>query len=169
MTRCVAANSLYDEEGRGLGERAKEAANPVSIELNRWKRLAAVTKRDLEGMPELSSTQKPVREFPKPYVTPGGLVNFPKYMLFEKCHLRQMDLQRFIEDSNKLREAAEEPLDGKAESPASPGTPASPSIYQTISWGAPRLRTGGPVKAQWAGSACPAGKAQRSSNPFRQG
>merc|ERR1719277_2635157 len=50
-----------DEDGRHLGERAKEAANPLSIELNRWERLSEITKRDSAGMPELDSWKKPER------------------------------------------------------------------------------------------------------------
>lgn len=181
MTRCIAANPP-DEEGRSLGARAKEAANPVSIELNRWKKLADVTKRDLQGMPELHSLKKSDKREAKPYVAPGGLVNFPKYMLFENSHLRQKDLQRFIEESNNLRMAAEEasaaaevvptpdPVESGAQTPVSVSSPGLYGLNKTASWGAPRLRNApGPIQEQWAGSGMPAGRAQRSSNPFRMG
>jgi len=197
MTRCIAANPPGDDT-RSLGEKAKEAANPVSIELNRWKRLAEVTKRDLSSLPELHSLKKPDRPPPEPYVATGGLVNFPKYMLFENCHLRQMDLQRFNDENSRQRQEATVRLKMQAELPESergpsthdpstrdPSTrpsqqgsqspPTSPDgSWKQASWGAPKLRNaGGKVgktgKPLWAGSGMAAGRCQRSSNPFRMG
>lgn len=175
-----------DEEGRTLGQRAREAANPVSIELNRWNRLANVTQRDMEGMPELHSLQK--REKPlvkKPMVGNGGLVNFPKYMLFENSNLKTKDFQRFVLSEEKARKENEEraaqaeagevqdtpqfsPSASLSRASASPESSEMLVPFGTASWGAPRMR--GPPelqRQQWAGSAMPTGKSCRSSNPFR--
>lgn len=183
LTRTLAAAGPI-EDGKSLGDRAKEAANPISIELNRWKRLAEVTKRDLATMPELTSTQKSNKPPAKKPVLSSGLVNFPKYMLFENSHLKQQDFMRFVaaEDKarkeNEERQAAVEAAMAKGE-PSPEETPISTSRetgsdlrvpYASASWGQPRLR--GPhetIKAQWAGSAMPSGKSMRSSNPFRMG
>lgn len=177
LHRSLAAHPI-EEGGKSLGEQAKEAANPLSIELNRWKRMAEITKRDLASMPELA--QPPKRE-PKPLVITGGLVNFPKYMLFENCYLKQTDMQRYVEQEAQTRREAEERQKRLDEAMASgelkdmPATGRSdePDVlvqYGTASWGQPRLR--GPdetIRNQWAGSSMAAGRAQRTSNPFRMG
>lgn len=185
LTRTMAANPI-PEGGKSLGEQAKEKANPISIELCRWQRLAEVTKRDLASMPALTSTKKTQPPPPKPIVT-GGLVNFPKYMLFENSHLKTTEFQRYCDSEAKARqealertEAAEEAMSRGETTPADTSREASQSRmssgsevlvpYGTASWGQPRLR--GPwetVKQQWAGSAMPHGKSTRSSNPFRMG
>lgn len=191
MVRTLAANPVKEGD-KSLGEQAKEAAQPLSIELRRWEKLAAVTKRDLASMPDLicrdKKTNPPAK---KPVVIPGSLVNFPKYALFENSHLKRQDFQRFVaqeeqaRQEHEAREAALEAFMGEGDvkdiamSP-SPGTtsrvswetPASEVLvpYASASWGQPRLR--GPketIRNQWAGSAMPSGRAQRSSNPFRMG
>jgi len=186
LTRTLANNPV--EEGQSHGARAKEAANPISIELNRWKRLAEVTKRDLATMPELHSTIKSTKPPPKKPVVSSGLVNFPKYMLFENSHLKQQDFMRFVaaeelaRNENEARQTALQEAMAMGE-PSVEVTPTSTSRetgngkdsddalgYQTASWGQPRLR--GPresLRQQWAGSAMPSGKSMRSSNPFRMG
>jgi len=179
MVRTMKANPVQ-EGGKSLGEQAKEAADPASIELNRWLRLAKVTERDLMSMPALAPPQKRNIVAKKPFVNAAGLVNFPKYMLFENSHLKATDLQRFVESEDRARKeaaamhaVAQEALargdvqdseNGSGmESPTSDVVPLG-----TVSWGAPRLRgPGETVKRQWAGSAMCAGKSQQTSNPFR--
>jgi len=185
MIKTLAAAGPQDELGKSLGEQAKEMANPLSIELNRWKRLAEVTKRDLATMPELHSTMKIERPPHKKPLVSGGLVNFPKYMLFENSHLKQQDFMRFVAAEEQARKEHEERVGSAEEAmgkdkPSALQTPIStsrvgsqessePSVpYATVSWGAPNLR-GPDMKNQWAGSALPSGKSIRSSNPFRMG
>lgn len=188
MVRTIKANPV-EPGGKSLGEQAKEKANPISIELSRWKRMAKVTERDLNSMPALF-TGKHRGENSGPttgasVTQANGLVNFPKYMLFENSHLKQQDLLRFIADEEKGRKEAEErhrmveEAMSRGETPVSPlstsrdpsGSEASALVpYATASWGQPRLR--GPqsvIRNQWAGSAMPSGKSHRSSNPFRMG
>lgn len=176
-----------EEGGKTLGEQAKEKANPISIELSRWKRMAEVTKRDLASMPSIHPTKREAPP-PKKPLGAGGLVNFPKYMLFENSHLKQQDLLRFIESEEKARQevearqrAAEEAMSrGEVqdtppiESPMSTGRESTPAQSMgpmpggQASWGAPRLR--GPpdeIKHIWAGNPMPTGKSSKSSNPFR--
>merc|ERR1712070_976561 len=168
-----------EEGGKSLGERAKEAANPISIELNRWKRLAEVTNRDLATMPNIPQAKREAQPAKKPIVVAGGLVNFPKYMLFENSHLKSREFQRFCEAEAKARQEAEdralaaEAAMNKGEVQDTPlGTSRDAQDNEeemvpigTISWGQPRLRgTQETIKKQWAGSACATGKCQRSSN-----
>lgn len=181
LSRSLAANPV-EEGGKTLGEQAKEAANPLSIELNRWKKLAAVTKRDQVGMPELAYMHREKRQ-PEPPVKTGGLVNFPKYMLFENSHLKNTEMQRYADQQARARAQAEERQKRVDEAMAlgelppqeiSPtATVDDPEIhvpYASASWGQPRLRVAHEtVKKQWAGSGMPAGRSQRSSNPFRMG
>jgi len=173
-----------DEEGKTLGQQAREAAQPASIEINRWNRLAAVTQRDMQAMPELDSLKK--REKPpvkKSAVGNGGLVNFPKYMLFENSNLKTKDFQRFVLSEEKARKENEEraaqageaqgtpqysPTASLSRASASPESSEMLVPFGTASWGAPRMR--GPLdlqKQQWAGSSLPTGKSCKSSNPFR--
>jgi len=180
LLRTMAANPV-EEGGKTLGEQAKEAANPLSIEHNRWKKLAEVTKNDLKSMPDLLSTTKKERVMPqKPVVIPGSLVNFPKYMLFENSHLKYTEFQRFCDgEEKKRREHAEKTAafeaalaKGETPTPISTGreTASSENIvpFGTASWGAPRLR-GHPdlIKRQWAGNPMPTGKGQKTSSLFR--
>jgi len=186
LTRTL-ANSNPLEEGQSHGDRAREAANPLSVELRRWKRMAEVTERDAASMPELHSTQKSFKPAPKKPVPSSGLVNFPKYMLFENSHMKSQDFMRFCaaeevaRQENEARHAAlQEAMDDST--PLSPASTSRSiksrdtrlseptSNYGTASWGQPRLR--GPkeeVKKQWAGSAMASGKNMASSNPFRMG
>lgn len=176
----MAANPVV-EGGKTLGEQAKEAAHPVSIELNRWKRLAEVTKRDLATMPELNTTQKKEKPQAKKPIVMGGLVNFPKYMLFENSHLKTTEFQRYCAAEEQARQEAHERAAaaeaafarGEVQDASPASTSRDPSSSEvvpmaTASWGAPRLR--GPpelIKQQWAGSAMPTGKSHKTSNPFR--
>jgi hypothetical protein len=160
--------SANAEDGKSIGDQAKEAANPVSIELNRWKRLADVTHRDLSSMPELHSWIKPERQKPKAFASKGGLVNFPKYMLFENSHMKMLDLQKFSDDQKKAQEAAER---GELRTPVGlqdeDEEDEDEDIYRSASWGQPRLRNATNPNKMWAGSGMPAGRSMKSSNPFR--
>lgn len=157
---------------REEAKKIREACNPISVELRRWHNLAAVTSNQTAGMIELPVRQKP--EPPKPLVKTPGLVNFPKYMLIHNCHLKQTDMQRYVEAEAKARHEAEE---NRAEAEAlgiSAGrlqemegaVEQSGVPWKTASWGAPRLKKKG---QHWAGSSMPAGRSMRTSNPFRLG
>lgn len=178
LIKTIAANPT-PEDGRSLGDLAKEKANPISIELSRWQRLAEVTKRDLASMPTLSTAKhRGAQPAVKPLVT-GGLVNFPKYMLFENSHLKTTEFQRYCDTEAKARAeaaervaASEEAMSRGESTPAVSLTESSELMvpYGTASWGQPRLRAPWEVvKQQWAGSSMPSGKCTRSSNPFRMG
>merc|ERR1719476_538489 len=97
--------------------------------------------------------------------TRKGLVLFPKYMLINNCHLKQTDLQRFQREQDAERAAAESGLgDALSHAPVIKELQPSAVKYGEASWGAPLLREEG---FHWAGSSLPAGRGQRSSNPFR--
>lgn len=182
LTRTLKANPV-EEGGKTLGEQAKEKANPLSIELTRWQRLAEVTKRDQASMAPLNTKYRDIPKPKKPVLSANGLTNFPKYMLFEPSHLKHQDLKRFIEAEEKARADAEgkqqrvEERTMRGEPPDTPQsetgreTPTTPpNTFATASWGQPRLRQPqDTIKRMWAGSAMPAGRSQRSSNPFRMG
>lgn len=180
LVRTLKANPV-EEGGKSLGEQAKEKANPISIELTRWQRLAEVTKRDQVTMPPLNTKYRDIPPPKKHYPSANGLTNFPKYMLFENSHMKHQDLIRFIEAENQARDEAQAKHQRKEERTMRgepPDTPLSTSRededelvpFATASWGQPRLRgPQGTVKKQWAGSAMPSGKSQRSSNWFRTG
>eukprot|EP00913_Durusdinium_trenchii_P002647 g2450.t1 len=78
-----------------------QACHPLTTELRRWEKLAKVTERG-EINEDVQSSMAASRKLcqagvrPKP-VFAGGLVNFPKYMLINNCHLKQMDLQRYAD------------------------------------------------------------------------
>jgi hypothetical protein len=179
LTRTLALQPI-EEDGKSMGERAKEAANPISIELNRWKRLAEVTKRDLASMPELHTTQKSIKPPPAKPIISGGLVTFPKYMLFENSHMKSMDFLRFVAAEDKVRAEAREREDRTSRGEPTPQMPSPPSTsretfssgdvpFQTASWGQPRRGPSEWMKQQWAGSSMPSGKNQGHSNRFRMG
>mmetsp|Transcript_56234 Transcript_56234/g.131039 ORF Transcript_56234/g.131039 Transcript_56234/m.131039 type:complete len:259 (-) Transcript_56234:64-840(-) len=137
------------------------ATHPLTKEIERWERLSTLTQaremtRELrdelrEEKPVRSKSSKP--EFqPKP-----GLVNFPKYMLINDCHLKRMEQQRF------QREDQNASLSG---SPVSSKGPESAVMYGAASWASPVLRQKG---THWAGHGLAAGRMQRTSNPFRTG
>jgi len=196
MVKTLAKNSL--EEGESYGEQAKKAGNPLTIELNRWNRMAEITKREMEGMPELHSLQKSFKPPMKKPAPSTGLVNFPKYMLFENSHLKSQDNMRFVaaeelaRAENEARHAAlQEAMDSGEASPLSPcstsrslksretrfseaGSTKTKGGHETqlgaASWGQPRLRgKKHDIQKQWAGSAMASGKTMCSSNPFRMG
>jgi hypothetical protein len=192
MVKTLAANpDAGIGEVKGLGAQAREMANPVSIELARWKRMAKVTERDLSSMPQLPPKKEKAPPS-KPVLVTGGLVNFPKYMLFENSHMKTVDFQRFVaaEDQNRkeaedrqARQAAVEEAMARGEVQDTPISPVSTSRdplsgtsqstklgLGEVSWGAPRLRGADfKINPPFAGSSMPHGRACRSSNPFRMG
>jgi len=74
-------------EEKSLGEQAKEQANPVSIELKRWQRMAKVTERDLNSMPPLDK-----RSLGSIKIEPSLAALARKYkcekMICRKCYAR---------------------------------------------------------------------------------
>jgi len=166
---------------------AEAGCHPMCRELERWERLATFTKSaEMKGMPEPNIVTTAVRKSPRPIQAPraaNGLVNFPKYMMWNNCHMKQTDLQRYVETEAAARQAAEDAAQWQASSegddvrsradgeeclsPARRGR-GSPQRWEPPSWGAPKLRGVAPG-THVAGSAMPAGKCQRSSNPFRTG
>jgi len=164
------------------GADIKEACHPLSTELRRWEKLAATTKRcdmpDREDVDfEFPRKPQPKPDPPKAPPPRTGLVMFPKYMLLNNCHLKQQDLQRFQREQQEAqRRAAEEAEAAEAQSRADSFANSvrsqagmGNSMRLDASWGNPRLNEASPGGPHWAGSALPAGRNQRTSNPFRQG
>lgn len=159
--------------------KAMEACHPLSMELRRWEQLAKRTTASEMNGQDLSPP--PRRELPPPpKIGPNkqGLVLFPKYMLIHNCHLKMQDLQRFQREQAEEARRAEEEAEGqdvrgspsaaRAPEEAMYGSTRGPLHFEA-SWGAPKLKQqslGGP---HWAGSGMPAGRGQRTSNPFRMG
>lgn len=148
-----------------------EACHPLAIELLRWKNLAQVTvQRDLKGHePPSRAKPEPPKE-KKVTQKAGGLVLFPKYMLFNDSHLKMQDLQRFQRDQMA---AAEEESEGpRTATPSSTYNEATAQSFklaanwQSASSGAPLLRKLG-MENVLAGSALPGGRTMKTSNPFR--
>jgi len=145
------------------------ATHPLTKELQRWQRQATRTlnremadvevpdRRTLDLNRSSSSTNRPA-------VKSSGLVNFPKYMLIHNCHLKQMDQQRFAKQEKERQQATTLASEGGRVS----FEELAPSAVKwgEASWGAPKLRQPG---NHWAGSSMAAGRAQRTSNPFRGG
>merc|ERR1712083_960063 len=71
--------------------------HPLSTELRRWETLAQVTKTTQMNGIEVPERPSPTMRHEPEGSSQGlkGLVNFPKYMLINNCHLKQMELQRF--------------------------------------------------------------------------
>lgn len=151
----------------------REAANPLTLETQRWQTIGSFTQ----------SNEMKAERLPKPPVDPeqnpkvvckGGLVLFPKYMLFENSHLKQKDFLRFVESEKELRAAATlAAVEGRQlEQPPS----ATWTIKQEFakenrqhksSGGAPALKNHNSQFGPWAGNPMPCGRGSRTSNPFR--
>jgi len=156
---------------------ARQACHPLTTELRRWERLAKVTERgeineDIQASMAQSRKMCQASVKPKP-VFAGGLVNFPKYMLINNCHLKQMDLRRFAARcAEEVEQSMKEPPDG-------PGSmsylgEASPSstmrLEQQASWGAPKLKNQDQdAEPLCAGNCMPSGRASRTSAWLRMG
>jgi len=150
------------------------ATHPLSREIGRWEKLSQKTEaREMtttggEVVQQGSTRKAP----PKPQISrpPGGLVNFPKYMLIHSCHLKQMEQQRFQREQEERRRAFESM--SEEERATGPWVQRRQDVgesaveYATASWGAPLLGKRG---QHWAGHGLAAGRNQRTSNPFRMG
>merc|ERR1712110_1086586 len=76
-----------------------------------------------------------------------GLVNFPKYMLINNCHLKSQDQMRYVREEAARREEAEEELrrrsqlgdvgQGQACDETQVSGQSSPSLKKVASWGQP--------------------------------
>mmetsp|Transcript_104685 Transcript_104685/g.291575 ORF Transcript_104685/g.291575 Transcript_104685/m.291575 type:complete len:264 (-) Transcript_104685:59-850(-) len=142
------------------------ATHPLTKEIERWEKLSQFT--EAREMTSEVKEQRPTRSMStKPEVRhrPGMLVNFPKYMLINNCHLKQMEQQRFQREAEQQRMA--ELPESTTESPfMSQEFTGSAVEYGKASWGAPLLKQPG---HHWAGHGMAAGRCQRTSNPFRMG
>lgn len=157
----------------------QEVADPLVVERKRWEKMAAFSAaQELKDCkpPEDRKLQPRVK---KELVKTGGLVNFPKYMLINNCHLKMVDQQRFVEEEQRKRQLAEERLEeAKAAltSPVSPSSPGSHNVsFAPCSEGEVDSSASGQTLGkvsrgkQFAGSTMPAGGGSRTSNPFRMG
>jgi len=145
------------------------ATHPLTGELQRWQRQAARTlNREMADVevPERRTLElnRPSSSTNLPAVKSSGLVNFPKYMLIHNCHLKQMDQQRFAKQEEERQQA--EALASERNCASFEELAPSAVKWGEASWGAPRLRQPG---SHWAGSSMAAGRASRTSNPFRGG
>ncbi|CAK9049798.1 unnamed protein product [Durusdinium trenchii] len=149
-----------------------QACHPLTTELRRWEKLAKVTERG-EINEDVQSSMAASRKLcqagvrPKP-VFAGGLVNFPKYMLINNCHLKQMDLQRY---ADQCAEEVKPDLPMAQVSLARRGeaSPSSSVRMQEPSWGAPKLKNHDQEEPCFAGNAMPSGRASRTSAWLRMG
>lgn len=146
---------------------------PLTAELKRWEqRGVLMEQRESAGLPPGASawlSSYRTEENPTVPTAPSGdLVNFPKYLLMNECHLKQMDIQRYVKDEAAAREAANQLLksDSMQAGSANPSMQASSASMQTSN---PSLQTskGNPLYMRPAGSLMPTGRNQKSSNPFR--
>jgi len=173
------APSLYSTgEEVATGQKSvvdtSDLTHPLSIELKRWQKFAAFSETESKSGPDLH--KPPQREPPKKSEYRSQLVNFPKYMLIHNCHLKSTDQQRYVKEENAKRAAGEEAMRQAAESGQDLFMDSGRSMVsqstvkmKDASWGAPRLRTAEDKLSTLAGSALPAGRGQRTSNPFRMG
>mmetsp|Transcript_46557 Transcript_46557/g.120507 ORF Transcript_46557/g.120507 Transcript_46557/m.120507 type:complete len:283 (-) Transcript_46557:53-901(-) len=163
------------------GANLMEACHPLGLELKRWQTMAGKTvKNELGGQDCLPEPKKPSSPAPAPHskTRPGGLVNFPKYMLINQCHLKTMDLQRFQKQQQEEAQLYAEEMAARGdfhEEPMSPSLPESLAgsmrrgeMPAEASWGAP-FPKGEKREDYYAGSTMPAGRGMRTSNPFRMG
>eukprot|EP00933_Yihiella_yeosuensis_P071727 TRINITY_DN79969_c0_g1_i1.p1 TRINITY_DN79969_c0_g1~~TRINITY_DN79969_c0_g1_i1.p1 ORF type:complete len:278 (-),score=53.41 TRINITY_DN79969_c0_g1_i1:258-1091(-) len=174
--RMAATNMVKSQSSPALGDEARQACHPLSTELRRWERLAKVTERGEVNKDLSESMQRkpaPVVE-DKPAGASGGLIMFPKYMLFNNCHLKHDELKRFqkaqIAEQERLAEIASRSPTGSAGANSMDLSSVGEGAvrYQEASWGAPLLRKSG-MGTHFAGSAMPGGRGSRHSNPFRIG
>mmetsp|Transcript_45774 Transcript_45774/g.74389 ORF Transcript_45774/g.74389 Transcript_45774/m.74389 type:complete len:275 (-) Transcript_45774:68-892(-) len=151
------------------------ACHPLSAELRRWERLAAVTERgevnkDIQ-LATMSGKMSESVEEEKPRGRVGGLVNFPKYMLINNCHLKTTDLGRFQREQVELQRQADETAargDTSSEATMDNSIGEGSVPFATASWGAPLLRQKN-TGTHWAGSGLPGGRMQRHSSFLRMG
>jgi len=173
------ANMRSSQSSPALQQSAAEvmqACHPLTTELRRWERLAKVTERG-EINEDIQSSMAKSRKMcqagvrPKP-VFGGGLVNFPKYMLINNCHLKQMDLQRYADQC--AEEVRQDSLGNSVASVTGSRGEASPSstvrVQPEPSWGAPLLKNQDQdAEPICAGNAMPSGRASRTSAWLRMG
>mmetsp|Transcript_7424 Transcript_7424/g.20855 ORF Transcript_7424/g.20855 Transcript_7424/m.20855 type:complete len:266 (+) Transcript_7424:115-912(+) len=144
------------------------ATHPLTKEIQRWETLSRKTQaREMAGevldqRPTRTATVK--SEVRRPA---GGLVNFPKYMLINNCHLKQMEQARFQNEEAERQRIFEQGLADDSDSPWSHARKDQSAVqYGKASTGAPVLKQPG---HHWAGHGLAAGRCQRTSNPFRMG
>lgn len=172
------APSLYstgDTSGNKPTIDTSELTHPLAVELKRWEKFSRFSKTEVANSPvQLPEPQyTKAEEKTEKKVVSTGLVNFPKYMLIHNCHLRAVDQKRYVQEEAAKRAAAEEAaarvVDSLDALASTPDLPSSSVRFKEASWAAPKLRSATDSKANWAGSALPHGRGQRSSNPFRMG
>lgn len=150
-----------------------QACHPLTTELRRWERLAKVTERgeineDIQASMAQSRKMCQAGVRPKP-VFAGGLVNFPKYMLINNCHLKQMDLRRYADRcAEEVEQSMKEPPDGSMMGRLGEASPSSTvRVEKEASWGAPKLKN--QDQPLCAGNCMPSGRASRTSAWLRMG
>eukprot|EP00931_Biecheleriopsis_adriatica_P041657 TRINITY_DN23794_c0_g1_i1.p1 TRINITY_DN23794_c0_g1~~TRINITY_DN23794_c0_g1_i1.p1 ORF type:complete len:270 (-),score=55.57 TRINITY_DN23794_c0_g1_i1:86-895(-) len=143
------------------GDDASLQCHPLNMELKRWERLAKDTERGevnkdvQESMQQTRTSNVQVPRTAKK--TKNGLVNFPKYMLWNNCYFKSVEQARFA------KEQEDAACDENRTEASYPDAGEGPVPYGEPSWGAPLLRHAVPGTA-WAGSGMPTGRGCRHSN-----
>jgi len=143
---------------------------PLTAELKRWEnRGKMMEERESRGMKTtmrtMESAYRQEVEPEVPSAPSGDLVNFPKYLLLNDCHLKQLDIQRYVKEEAAARESAKTLRQSGSTigAPSSIGAPSTQTMGES-SKGASLTATLG---MRPAGSLMPTGRNQKSSNPFR--
>lgn len=159
MRRPKSLPILKPEEADWAGE-----CHPHSTELRRFQKLGSVTEKAQMSDAQFANPYMPTTEQPRVYHAAGGLVNFPKYMLWDNCHMKQQDCMRFHKQQEELTKMA---ASGTSLASSFQSPKRTVRDFPEPTWGARRKSDdGGPA---WAGNPLPIGRGSRSSNPFRTG
>jgi hypothetical protein len=142
---------------------------PLTAELKRWEYMGKLMEQRESGVSKspgrsgstFLSSYRPTEEFQVPSGPTGDLVNFPKYLLFNDSHLKQMELQRYAKEEAAARDAASQ----LRKTGSTIGNTSQPSMQTTNA--SMQTSKGNPLYMRPAGSLMPTGRNQKSSNPFR--
>eukprot|EP00746_Dinoflagellata_sp_MGD_P010250 gnl/MRDRNA2_/MRDRNA2_121104_c0_seq1.p1 gnl/MRDRNA2_/MRDRNA2_121104_c0~~gnl/MRDRNA2_/MRDRNA2_121104_c0_seq1.p1 ORF type:complete len:273 (-),score=36.44 gnl/MRDRNA2_/MRDRNA2_121104_c0_seq1:49-867(-) len=141
---------------------------PLTAELKRWEYMGTLMEQresnvstkspGRSGSSVILSSYRPKEDIKVPSAPSGDLVNFPKYLLFNDSHLKQMDIQRYVKEENAARETASQ----LRKTGSTIGTTSMQTTNASL-----QTSKGNPLFLRPAGSLMPTGKNSKTSNPFR--
>lgn len=148
---------------KAFADKLSEQRHPIYEELTRYHKMA--TQQEMEmakssgAATKYGTISKSYKDFPHveiPSGPSGALVNFPKYLLFNDCHLKQTDIKRYVAEEAAAREVALRRSSSSSVGALSDLADSSGPSGKSAS-----------LRARAAGSPMPGGKGVKTSNPFR--
>lgn len=148
-----------------------QMSHPMTAELKRWNALSKALGPVESPSSPSGECGRRSQEVPKDGLQGEGLINFPKYMLWNDCQMKQQDKQRYVQEKQAERQAlaAQKAAIDYAAHVQSSDLELGAASRVAPAHLDPQISQYDPILMAPAGSKMPTGRCCRTSNPYRLG